>query len=300
MVAKAAPVDMTNRWFINGLLLCIALGLGAFLWDRPKVAAPARARKLAVMKAASVSTVEVQRKGQPTILLKREGSRWLVLKPLKARADRFRVEALTDLVQADTSDRFKAPQDRLAGFGLAPPQAVLTLNKQRVLVGRRRPFGDLRYVLMNHTIALVPAAAIHPRRLSPNSFLSTKLLSARIHPVGFALPHFAIIRKRGIWRAIPKVARVSSDRINAFVDAWRYARALSVSRYHGQAVLGRIVIRYRTQGAKKPGPPQALTIDILATQPELVLARPDQGLEYHFPEEIGRRLLHLGPDARTP
>ena len=291
---------MTNRWFINGLLLCVALGLGFFLWRRPEVAAHAPAPKLAVIKTASVSTVEVQRKGQPTILLKREGSRWFVLKPFKARADKFRVEALTDLLQAHTSDRFKAPQSRLAGFGLAPPQAVLTLNKQRVLIGRRRPFGDLRYVLVNHTISLVSAEAIHPRRLSPNSFLSTKLLSAKIHPLGFVLPHFAIVRKRGIWRALPKIARLSNDRINTFVDEWRYARALSVTRYHGQAAVGRIVIRYRTQGVAKPSRPRTLTIDILATQPELVLARPDQGLEYHFPAEIGRRLLHLGPDARTP
>ncbi len=299
-MAKAAPIAMTNRWFINGLLLCVALGLGFFLWHRPEVATHTPVPQLAVIKTADVATIEIQRKGQPTILLKRVGARWFLLKPLKARAAKFRVEALTDLVQARTRGRFAAPQGRLAGFGLAPPQAVLTFNKQRVLIGRRRPFGDLRYVLVNNMISLVPAAAIHPRRLSPDSFLSTKLLSAKIHPVGFILPHFAIVRKRGIWRAIPKIARISNDRINTFVEEWRYARALSVTRYHGQTALGRIVIRYRTQGAKKPGRLRALTFDILATQPELVLARQDQGLAYHFPEEIGQRLLHLGPDARTP
>ena len=300
MVAKAAPVAMTNRWLINGLLLCVALGLGFFLWHRPGIAAHAPAPKLATIKTTSVSTIEVQRQGQPTVLLQRKGGRWFLIKPLKARAAKFRVEALIDLVQARTSDRFAAPQGRLAGFGLAPPLAVLTLNKQRVLIGRRRPFGDQRYVLVNHAISLVPAATIHPRRLSPDSFLSTKLLSAKIRPLGFILPHFAIVRKRGIWRAIPKIAGVSNDRINTFVDEWRYARALSVTRYHGQAARGRIIIRYRTQGSKRPGHPRALTIDILATRPELVLARQDQGLEYHFPEEIGRRLLRLGPNARTP
>lgn len=291
---------MTKRWLTNGLLLCVALGLGFFLWHKPTVAAHTPTPPLGVLKAQHVATIEIQRKGQPTILLRREGPRWLVLKPLKARADKFRAEALADLLQTRPSDHFKAPQSHLRGFGLAPPQAILTLNKQRLMIGRRRPFGDLRYILVNHTISLIPAEAIHPRRLSPDSFISTKLLSGRIRPVGIILPHFSIMRNHGIWQAIPKIAHVSNDRINTFVAEWRYARALSVTRYRGQTAVGRVLIRYRAQGPNTAGRPRTLTIDILATQPELVLARPDQGLAYHFPEEIGRRLLHLGPDARTP
>ncbi|MHB8255587.1 MAG: hypothetical protein ACYDEV_18330, partial [Acidiferrobacter sp.] len=98
----------------------------------------------------------------------------------------------------------------------------------------------------------------------------------------------------------PKPSKVSNDRINTFVDEWRYARALSVTRYHGEPAVGQIVIRYRGLGGHKPPHLKVLTIGILATRPELVLLRRDQGLEYHFPEEIGRRLLHLSPDAGTP
>lgn len=300
MVAKAALITMAKRWIINGALLFVALGLGLFLWGKPKTASLRATPRLAAIKAAAISAITVQRNGQHPIVLKRVGSRWLLLQPLKARADRFRVEALTDLVHARTSDRFAVPPTNLAAFGLAPPEATLTLDHKRILIGKRRPFGDLRYVLVDHMITLVPAETIHPRRLTTDSFLSTKLLGDRIHPVAFTLPRFTVMREQGIWRVAPKPSKVSNDRINTFVDEWRYARALTVTRYHERPAIGRIVIHYRTQKTKQPPRVHTLVIEILATQPELILLRRDQGLEYHFPQEIGRRLLHLSPDAGTP
>ncbi|MHB8254218.1 MAG: DUF4340 domain-containing protein, partial [Acidiferrobacter sp.] len=235
---------MTKRWFVNGALLLIALGLGLFLWHKPQPAAPRIPPKLAVIKTAAISAITVQRPDHHTITLKRKGAQWFLLQPFKARADRFRVEALTDVIDARPHDRFLAPKAaHLTAFGLAPPQAILTLDHKRILIGKRRPFGDLRYVLIGHSVALVPAETIHPRRLNTDSFLSTKLLGDRVHPVAFTLPRFAVVRKQGIWRVAPKPSKVSNDRINTFVDEWRYARALSVTRYHGEPAVGQIVIR---------------------------------------------------------
>lgn len=291
---------MDKRWTVNALLFVVALGIGILLWAQghhaplPRAPAP-----LIPIKVAALSTISVQRPGHAAILLRRSGTHWFLLKPLKARADQFRVEALTDVLDAGTRDHFAVPQKkRLAAFGLAPPQAVLTLDQKQVLIGKRRPFGDLRYILVNHTVALVPAETIHPRRLNTDSFLSTELLSTRVHPLSFTLPRFTVRRKEGIWRVLPKPVKVSNDRINAFVDGWRYARALSVTRYHGQRPIGRIVIDYRLAKAHKLLI-RRLIVDILSTSPELVLLRPDQGLEYHFPAEIGQRLLHLSAHAGT-
>jgi len=305
VVAKAAIVTMTKRWLVNGALFLVALGLGLFLWDKPETAAPYRAPQLTTIKTAAISAIIVQRASHRTIVFKRIGSQWFVLRPLAARADRFRVEALTDLAHARTSDHFAAPMANLAAFGLAPPEAVLTLNHERILIGKRGPLGNLRYVLVGHTIALVPTETIGLRHWNTDSFLSTKLLGDRIHPVAFDLPHFTVIREHGIWRVMPKPTKVSNDQINTFVDEWRYARALAVTPYQNQPVIGRITIHYRTESHHAQSAPGAahihtLTIDIAATQPELVLVRRDQGLAYHFPKEIGQHLLHLDSDAGTP
>ena len=292
---------LTRRGLINTALLLMAAILAWVLWHKPASPPPAPPARLAPVKGATITNITIARPGRPVIRLQRDGARWRLLHPLKARADRFRVEALTDIVAAKPHDHFAIPKGSLAAFGLAPPRAVVSLNHERILVGRRRPFGDLRYVLIGHSIALVSAESIHPRRLTTDSFLSTKLLGGRIHPVAFALPRLAVVRHRGIWRATPTPAHVSNDHINAFVDAWRYARALSVTRYHGTPPIGRIVIHYNERGPKKAASRRhTLAIDILATHPELVLLRPDQGLEYHFPQQVGQHLLTLTTHAGTP
>ncbi len=292
-------MSLTRRALTNSLLALVAVILAWVLWGRPSPAPAAPLAPLMPVKAGAVTEITIARPGRPVIRLRRQGARWRLLQPFKARAARFRVEALTDIVNARPRDRFAAPRGRLAAFGLAPPQAIVVMNHRRILIGRRRPFGDVRYVLVGHTIALVPAGIIHPRRLASDSFLSTRLLGDRIHPVAFTLPHLSVIRHDGIWHATPEPAQVSNDRVNAFVDAWRYARALSVTRYRGAPVIGRIIVHYHERGPKNAGSRHTLAIDILATHPELVLARPDQGLEYHFPQEIGKRLLAIGPHAGT-
>lgn len=288
-----------RRGLANIALLVVAIGLLWALWSRPAPRPPLPPARLAPVQGAAVTDITITRPGRPAIRLRRATGGWQLVQPFKARAARFRVEALTDIVNARPHDRFVAPKGPLGAFGLAPPQAIVSLNHKRILIGRRRPFGDLRYVLTGHTIALVPAEIIHPRRLTSDSFLSTRLLGDQIHPVAFTLPHLTVTRRDGIWRATPTPAQVSNDRINGFVDAWRYARALSVSRYHGAPVIARVVIHYHERGQSKALSRHTLVIDILATHPELILLRPDQGLEYHFPQEIGERLLAIGPGART-
>ncbi len=292
-------MSLTRRGLANIGLLGVAGALAWVLWAQPGPRPATPRAPLAPIKGMAITAITIARPGRPAIRLRQVAGHWQLTRPFKARAARFRVEALTDIVDAKPHDRFAAPKGPLGAFGLAPPQATVTLNHKRILIGRRRPFGDLRYVLTGHTIALVPAEIIHPRRLTSDSFLSTRLLGHHIHPVAFALPHLVVARHHGIWHATPSPAGVSNDRINGFVDAWRYARALSVTRYHGAPVAGRILIHYHERGATKTRARHTLVIDILATRPELVLLRPDQGLEYHFPQEIGERLLAIGPGART-
>ncbi|WP_298135427.1 hypothetical protein [Acidiferrobacter sp.] len=289
----------TRRGLANTTLLAAAVALSWVLWARPKPQAAAPP-PLAPIQSSAITTITIMRPGRPTIRLRRIGRHWRLVEPFKARAARFRVEAITDIVDSTPRDHFTPPKGPLSAFGLAPPRAVVILNTRRILIGRRRPFGDLRYILTGGDIALVPAEVIHPRELTSDSFLSTRLLGHGMHPVAFTLPHLTVSRHDGIWRAAPSEAHISNDRINGFVDAWRYARALSVSRYHGAPVVGRVVIAYHTRGAHKVRVAHTLAIDILARHPELVLLRPDQGLEYHFPQEIGKRLLAIGPRARTP
>ncbi len=290
-------MNAKGRALTNAALLLAAIALGALVWNRPQHRPPRARPPLAALAPHRITDITITRPGHPMIRLQRAGTGWLLERPFKARADRFRVEALTDIGTARPSDRFPAPQTSLAGFGLAPPMAVVSFGHQPIAIGRRRPFGDLRYVRVGNTIALVPAEIIHPRRLTSDSFVSTRLLGSRVHPVAFTLPRFRVVRHHGVWGLDPNPPGLSHDRINAFVDKWRYARALAVTRYHGARPIGQVVIRYEQGSLKKAAATRTLVIDIIATHPELLLVRRDQGLEYHFPEQVGDQLLHMGRHA---
>ncbi len=284
-------MSLTRRGWLNAALAVMAVALVMILEHsdkRPHRAAP---RRLLAIHAGQITRITLARAHHRSMLIVRRGSHWVLKRPFAARADRFRVESLTDLVRAHVHDRFPAPA-ALGAFGLAPAQARLSVNGTRVLVGRRQPFGNLRYLLIGHMVALVAADTIHPRRLTVDSFLSTRLFGKRVRPIAFALPGLTVARQHGIWRARPLPQHTSNDRITTFVDEWRYARALSVDRYHGEPVQAHILIRYRVRGNHK-GPVRSLTLGILERRPELALVRDDNGLVYHFPAETGERLLSL-------
>ncbi len=286
---------MHRRWIINAALLAAAVVLGATLWSNPRSRAAATLPALTPFKPATVTRIALQRPGHATIRLVRDPhGHWQLTAPFPARADRFRAAAVADVANATVQDHFPAPAD-LARYGLAAPQAVLRLNGVPIEIGARQPFAPLRYVLVGHTVDLIPAEAIHPARLTVDSFLSTRLLGRAIHPRAFLMPAFTVARVKGIWRLTPASSRISNDHINSFVDKWRYARALQVTRYRGKGtILGRVTIRYERRAASHPRH-GLLHIDILATTPEVVLLRPRERLAYHFPQEIGERMLHIAP-----
>ncbi|MDA8391004.1 MAG: hypothetical protein M0Z76_09800 [Gammaproteobacteria bacterium] len=285
---------MRKRWIINLVLLMAAGVLVATLWSNPRPHA-APLPKLTSLKPGAVTRLTLQRTGHPTIRLVRDAhGHWRLTAPFAARADRFRAAAVADIAGATVQDHFAAPAD-LARYGLASPRAVLRLNGVTIQIGARHPLAPLRYVLIGHTVDLISAETVHPARLTVDSFLSTRLLGRHIHARAFLMPAFTVARVKGIWRLTPASSRISNDHINSFVDKWRYARALQVTRYHGgEPVLGRVTIRYEKRAGNRLQH-GLLHIDILATTPEVVLLRPRERLAYHFPQEIGERMLHIAP-----
>lgn len=286
---------MRKRWIANLVLLALAVALLATLWTHPESRKTAELARLTLLKPGAISHITLQRPGQPVIRLVRDAQGdWQLVAPFHARADRFRAAAVADVADAAVHDHFAA-RPPLARYGLAPPQATLRLNGTTVHIGARHPFASLRYVQVGRTIDLIPAETIHPARLSVESFLSTRLLGRTIQPTAFIMPTFTVARVKGIWRLTPASSKISNDRINSFVDKWRYARALRVTRYDGhRPVIGRVTIRY-TRRIGEHSERGLLHIDILATKPEVVLLRPRERLAYHFPQEIGERMLHIAP-----
>ena len=104
----------------------------------------------------------------------------------------------------------------------------------------------------------------------------------------FALSGFSMTLDEGRWRLAPDANETTGDERNAWVDAWRSATAIRVTRARTRSASSTIGVTLK-DGTQ-------LALGIVQREPELVLLRPDEGIEYSFLSEIGKRLLE--PPAR--
>ncbi|HFQ92072.1 MAG TPA: hypothetical protein ENK29_04250 [Chromatiales bacterium] len=78
--------------------------------------------------------------------------------------------------------------------------------------------------------------------------------------------------------------------MDALTQAWLHAEASQVTPFEGGSGQGEIVLRL----SREPG---ELRLLLLQRSPELVVARRDIAMRFHFPAEQTRRLL---PDEVVP
>lgn len=305
---------MRKRWLLNLALVAFIVALALLVKYQPgahKDDAIAAGPPLTQLDATQVTQVRLLRPNQESIALVREDGDWRLTQPLKARADRFRIDGLLQLASAQTEATL--PSDDLAKFGLDQPQATVWLNDTEIRLGNRHSLNEQQYVWTDNKVMLISAASTRGVASKPTDFLSTALLEKNRKPVAFTLPKFSLELQDGTWKRRPEIKDLSSDRINAFVEEWRHARALSVSRHGSQAAKQKILIGYIEQGADEtarapvasasanvnavtPAKRHTLEIGIVSLKPEFVLHRADEGLDYHFPPDIGDRLLELKPE----
>jgi hypothetical protein len=80
--------------------------------------------------------------------------------------------------------------------------------------------------------------------------------------------------------------------LNALVEEWQQAQAFAVTTYSGTGPIHRR-IHLTVQDGDTARAPATITLGVLSERPEFVLYREDEGLEYRFTEDTGRRLLNL-------
>jgi len=279
---------MRSRWLLNLALVILVLGLAAFLFYKRGQEEPTDESPLTALAAADITRLRLARPGQKEITLTKTGATWRLTAPLAARANPFNVERLLKLAGADSAVSFPAITGELGKFGLDKPQARAWLDDEEIAFGALHPINNQIYVRYRDRVHLIQSHYYAPASYRYTQYLDTRLLEEGRKPVRLELPDFTLTLKEGVWRRAPEDKTLSTDRINKFVEEWRHARALGVNRYKKRRALGRVRIAFAADGKT-----ETLTLAILGYKPDFILYRKDEGLEYHFPEETGRRLLNL-------
>jgi len=283
---------MSPRSLLNLAMAGVAIGLGLTAWFRPGLEPPAAPQTITTLSPSQVSHIQVSRLQRPQLTFTRQADDWLLAGDPPLPASPFQVHAVLALLQARTARSYPADTLDLRELGLDPPQATLTLDDATTLrIGNTEPLDNMRYVQYGDTVYLIEDRYQHLINADRTNFIERRLLGADAVITRLVLPDLTLaLAAGGNWELTPDDASTSTDAIQQLLANWQQASALYVRPY--QAGTAHASITLQLAGSDTP-----LVFGLVSRTPELVLARPDLGIQYHFSNGSEERLLMIAPPA---
>lgn len=272
---------MKKSWLVNAALLIAVVALGWLAYLKPRSDEPVT-YPLSALKAGDVGKIHLERTGRTPVVLEKKAGLWFITAPLAAPAEPLQVQRLLAILDARASNRLGTSD--LARFDLDRPAARLTVDAQSFSFGTVSTTAREQYVLTGdavYTVGLGYGAAL------PADF--TQLIRRQLFadgevPMRFEFSDFAVNNTDAKWVVTPMPStELSQDDINRWVNDWRLASAVRVEPSGKGKMLSEIKVEFK-DGRK-------LTLGILQREPELVLLRPDQNLQYSFFAQTAKHLL---------
>jgi hypothetical protein len=279
---------MKLGWIVNLLLLIGVIGLGTYAWhkgNQPKEPS----YKLSALPTADVKKIEVAPRSAPEYALEKRGKTWFLTAPIEARADQTQVQRMLDLLAATSREKLAATD--LKRFDLDPPALKVSIDGQAFSFGSTNPLsqdqylatGDSVYLVSTYYASLVPSAS--------DRMLTHSLFDESEKAVGFKFKDFSVEQKDGKWTLAPQPSadseRPSQDDLNRWADDWRYASSLVTQQWTGKPTPDSVHVKLADG--------KTIVFAVVRRAPELILARPDEKLQFQFSGEMTRRLLNPQP-----
>lgn len=283
--AQCRLTAMMRSWIWLAALLALVAGLGAWIYYKP--AAPARAsHPLSALRAQEVKRVALERPSRApspavSVVLERIEDRWRMTVPVAARVETPQVERLLALLDAQSVARY--PAGDLARYGLDRPLATMTLNDQSFSFGAVNETTREQYVLTGEHVYAIPLALRTSLPRDAHALISRALFAPGEEPVRFELPAFTAALEDGTWTFTPPGDDPGPDERNGWAGAWRQATAVQAAPHDGRAAPETFSVKLEDGRSIKLG--------ILQREPELVLLRTDEGIQYHFLAGTAKRLF---------
>ncbi|MCW8853472.1 MAG: DUF4340 domain-containing protein [Gammaproteobacteria bacterium] len=280
---------MNTRSLVNIVLLIIVIALASFiLWQNNDNSY--LKLKLTDLDKSEIKTITIPRE-KGNIVIQRSSSGWFMQSPYTAPAHNFRINQLLNLTQLIAENSYDIDDMDLAQFNLAPSDTTIIFNNTTLEFGNANPISLMRYVKSGNKLFLVKDNLYPLLRSQPSSFISLSLLPEDSSMKSIALPDFTLIKNTdNSWTSTPE-QKAGGDAIPSFIQQWQHAKAFGVHAYMERKKLGLIRIQLDDQ---------LIIYEITDTDPWLILARKDLGLEYHLDKSQVAGLLKLTtPDTDT-
>lgn len=273
---------MKSRWVTN-FLLVMAIGILSLIAHfKPGIEKPAADVYLTTLKQDDIRRIQLQRSLLPALVLVKNDDAWFIQHKPPLPADPFQVNALTRLAEQTVKRSYAVTELDLAQVELAAPENSVTLNDLRLTFGGIDPLEGLRYVRIGDTVHLIEDLYQNQIQSSYTNFVRRRLFAESDKITALKLPDLQIQQIEGKWQTTPEKA-VSADTLQLFIEIWQQASALNVQKI--DPGLSGETVSVTLAGEQKP-----VDFIIQSTESELVLARPDFGIQYKLGDRSGNLL----------
>jgi hypothetical protein len=292
---------MKSRWIVNLVLLVLVVGIVLALKHAPeqkKEVAPAIT--VSTVDTDNISRISIEAPAKAPVELEKQDGAWFLTKPYKARAGGKPVYQMLAVLRANSVDKFDANDP--ARFGLDHPALKLKLDDQEITFGTLNPVNGMQYIGYQNSVFLVESKYAEALTIQVVEMLDKNLLKPGEDIAGFDFSHLEqweeggglkMMRENGQWKVERPNAHPVQNDINAwFDDSWKTLIALSVEPYQPNSKAKYPSFDIKLKNGK------ILHFEKQGESPELKLARPDEGMIYHFPQDVGFQILN--PPVGSP
>ncbi len=287
---------MKSRWLVNILLLLVVLGVGAFIKFRPQQETiKATSYEVSSLKLNAFKRIDVEFPAKASVAFEKVDGYWYIVKPYKARADQMLVMRILSLVAAKSAQKFKATD--LTQFGLDQPKLKLKFDNEEFSFGMFNPVTSEQYVAFNNQVYLLPVSYAESAQSPLEEYLDKTPFKPTEQKkiVGFDFSRLEqweearlnVDLKDGKWTASPAKAKPTQNDMNEWFDSfWRNISVQRVEPYTPDRKMTYPSFEVKLSDGRK------VHFDKIQESPELLLGRPDEGMIYHVPPDIGFTLLN--------
>lgn len=272
---------MNKRIGLNLFLLMVGVVLFYFITDQPAFfqqdqKGQASHVRLFSMAPYQATDIQIKRQGQLDIVFNKVDDQWLLVKPGIAAVNPDKVKHVLTIINEPVIASYDLAGKDLGAFGLSQGKIKLTINHEELIFGSTNAITLNRYLLKNNKIYTINEIVYGVLGGSVVGFLKHQLL-----PEPYNIESIVA----------PELFNHVSDQF------WAEVEARNMADYEGdEIVIGKIKLKIKLKTELKMGlreadpanqnQPQIIEFDILASQPVLILGRPDLQVKYTFDKSI--------------
>ena len=271
---------MTKFNILNLVLFVIVISLAFVIYYSEEE--DTRLQTLSDIDLNQVSSIRIHHNTNSTSLIKNEKGHWWITQPVSIAANDFRIDSILNLLNAPIHTQYPVSEVDIDSIGLTDATTTVELDDSLIYFGIINPATNLRYIRLNQMVYTIEDVYYPLISANFGALVSLNLLAANDIIEKLVLPNQTIDKDdSGRWQS--NVA-ISADNIVRTIEHWQSKQAFGVHEYLQRDALGEVSIYIKDQA-------QPVNYIISDTDPWLILARPDIGLEYHLNIEAYEQLI---------